>query len=73
MKKSGHCPKCNSTDIVMFPGDGQGYGYGVNIPIGMGLMRARQAYVRKYLCMHCGYIELYLDDMQDIEQIRKSL
>lgn len=67
MKNSGRCPKCGSFDVIKIKGMQQAYGVGDNIVSGT----FSQAYVSKYLCCNCGYIEEWLENLSDIEKIKK--
>ena len=69
MKKTGICPKCQSTDLVRIEGNAGAYGSGNNIQLGMTIFSAVK--VHRYLCCRCGYSEEWIDK-EDIEAVKKS-
>ncbi|WP_342527114.1 hypothetical protein MKY84_00855 [Chryseomicrobium sp. FSL W7-1435] len=70
MKNSGVCPKCNHDEVLHLHGILELNQIGNNIYTGAaGTITASP--VGRYLCMHCGYLEEWLDNMHDIEKIKK--
>jgi predicted RNA-binding Zn-ribbon protein involved in translation (DUF1610 family) len=69
MKNTNHCPKCNSEDIIRVEGQAKGYGAGSNIPTGHTIFEATK--VTRYVCGNCGFIESWLDSLEQIEKVKK--
>jgi predicted RNA-binding Zn-ribbon protein involved in translation (DUF1610 family) len=69
MKNTNHCPKCNSEDIIRVKGQSKGWGAGSNIPTGLTIFEA--TLVTRYVCGNCGFIESWLDSLEQIEKVKK--
>ncbi len=58
--KSGHCPKCNSTEIYRGTSGtlvaGEGWIHLQNLKTGANIM------FDAYVCTNCGYVEMYVAD-----------
>lgn len=65
--KTGHCPKCGSTDVRVGHAIQGTYGIGL-IPINM-FTRVK---VDRYVCMYCGYIESYIADQEDLRKVAEN-
>ena len=65
MRNSKSCPKCQGADIVRIPAGGVGN----EIPAGPHLLSV-VSFVR-YLCTSCGFMELWIDDTDDITKCKK--
>lgn len=68
MKYTGVCPKCSGAQIIRIEGKVGPYGTGNNIPIGMTIFSAVK--VQRYVCLHCGFSEEWIDraDLSKLEQ-----
>jgi ribosomal protein S27AE len=67
MKTTKKCPKCGSDQVVMLLGQS----FGTKI-------YPRESYantssVERYACTDCGYLETFLADRDEIEELKKSL
>lgn len=62
--KSGICPKCNSVEVFRrnFPG---GYRSSLAITFESSIR------LEDYVCVTCGYVESYLEDLNKIYKIKK--
>ncbi|MDR0326323.1 MAG: hypothetical protein LBI19_09545 [Oscillospiraceae bacterium] len=69
MKNTKNCSKCQSTDIIIVQGTRQGFGWGNNLKLGATTLSA--IVVTKYVCGTCGFMEDWIDDLQDIEKVKK--
>jgi hypothetical protein len=70
MKNSKTCPKCHSSGIIRIPGWSGAYGSGHYIPTGTaGLSSVK---ITGYMCDTCGYLENWIDSLEDIEKIRAT-
>ncbi len=70
MKNSKACPKCQSTDITRIPGDTRPFGAGNNISVGQTIFSSVK--VTRYLCGSCGFIEEWIDSLDDISSLKKK-
>ncbi len=59
--KSGHCPKCQSTDIRVGPTRGTR----LVITNVVNITFWRRTTPARYVCMSCGYMEQYVTDLAD--------
>ena len=69
MKRTNICCKCGSRKIIRIKGETGSYGAGNNIPAGFlnGTVN-----VTRYLCGECGYIEEWIDNIEDINKLKKK-
>ena len=58
VKNTRTCPKCQSRDIIVIPGNVGAHGSGNNVQIGW----LRYAKVTRYLCGSCGFSEEWVED-----------
>ncbi|MEZ4923433.1 MAG: hypothetical protein R2780_09705 [Crocinitomicaceae bacterium] len=56
MKKTGQCPKCNSSEIYFNKGKQIGTRAGINVNFWGGF------YIDVFICSECGYIEEYMKE-----------
>lgn len=70
MKNSQSCPKCTGLEIVRVEGIQGQYGSGNVIPTG-GFTIWSSIKVTRYVCVHCGYSEEWIDSPDDLQRIRK--
>ncbi len=70
MKSNQICPKCKSMDIIKIPGETGAYGAGNNISIGWTSFSS--VGVTRYLCANCGFSEEWIDEKDNIVQIKKK-
>lgn len=71
MKKSGSCPKCNSTEVYTTKGTTK---RGERSSIGVSSFSAIS--IDLYICTSCGYMEEYgeegdLKDLKKMEKLKK--
>ena len=64
--KNGKCPKCNSSQVFK-----QDDGLGYLIPHGLGILGKFYS-IWHYACTDCGYVESYVRNSKDIEDIKKD-
>jgi len=60
--KNGQCPKCECSDVHIVDGNR----FEPTIPLG-GLSSG--AFINAYVCVKCGYIEMYVEDQEDLAKI----
>ncbi len=60
--KSGRCPKCESSDVHVVDGNR----FEPGIPLG-GFSSG--AFLNAYVCVKCGYVEMYVEDKEDLPKI----
>jgi ribosomal protein S27AE len=72
MKNSSSCPKCNSTEIIHIPGKGQKAGYDVGENIRTGRTNMNLAYVERYVCGACGFIEDWVESPAALAKIKEK-
>ena len=65
MKYSGYCPKCNGAEIVRVTGENQSK---IGIPAGL----VSWVPVARYICLQCGYLEQYVDDVDSMQKLAKA-
>lgn len=68
MKHSQMCPKCRCPEVLYVPGVLDLGELGNNIYTGATAMTA--APVGRYLCCECGYVEEWLDNLEDIKKLK---
>jgi len=63
------CPKCHSNEIVRLPGDIQSPSMlsGAKPPSSL-----RPIPITQYCCAKCGYIEAWVDDVEDLQEVLKK-
>jgi len=59
--KDGTCPKCGAKEVHMVDGNRTS----IEIPLGW----ASKTFVNLYVCVKCGYVESYVEDMADLPKI----
>lgn len=69
MKNTNTCPKCQSKDILIIPGNAGAYGSGNNIQVGWSNLSA--ILVNRYVCCNCGYSEEWIDK-EDVSKLKKK-
>lgn len=70
MKKSGHCPKCDSQDILRVPGWTGTYGSGNFVLLGIGRLFPGKAKIARYVCTQCGFCEDWVDEPVELEKVK---
>lgn len=70
MKFSNKCPKCESPDIVK---ESKQTNMHYNNYVSVKKNWASFISLTRYICLHCGYTEEWVDDPQDLEKIEKKL
>lgn len=68
--KNGSCPKCHSSDILVFEQekDAREKGYSVDLEK-LGMLD--KVFTTRYVCCNCGYTERYFDG-KDLEKLKKK-
>jgi len=69
---NGICPKCGSIEVYSganVPLKKNGYGMNA-IPI-KGTLFPTLAALENYVCIQCGYVESYISDRRNLEEIAK--
>ena len=65
MKESGECPKCNSDGI-------EPMALRPDVAVEFGTFYLGDTVSPKlYVCLSCGYSEIWIDSAKDLEDIRK--
>lgn len=59
--KNGICPKCEAREVHLFTGTG------AELSIRIGAFSA--ASVIYYICTSCGYVELFVENKEDLPRI----
>jgi predicted nucleic-acid-binding Zn-ribbon protein len=67
MKNTTKCPKCEATDIVKIPGGDLWFQRNL-LPIGAF---TKPVPVTRYLCCACGYSEEWIENKEDIKNLKK--
>lgn len=60
--KNGECPKCGAGEVHVVDGNR----FEPGIPLG-GLSAG--AFLNAYVCVRCGYVEMYVEDAEDLPKI----
>jgi predicted nucleic-acid-binding Zn-ribbon protein len=68
MKNLKNCSKCSSSEVVRIKGNAGPGGAGNNIPMNPGFVL-----VTRYVCLKCGFIEEWVDDLEDLQKIEKKI
>jgi hypothetical protein len=66
--KNGICPKCSGREIYRISGR-------LYAPIAGPLTNGiypKESAPDKYICVECGYLEYYLDDLKDLQLVRQK-
>lgn len=66
------CPKCGSTDIVRIPDNPNRHASGNNIYTSTYTLFGKIPVIR-YVCCSCGYAENWVENEEELEEIRKHL
>jgi ribosomal protein S27AE len=67
MKRNNTCPKCGSPDLLRIPTLP-----GESSRIAVGDLGMHAVAVSQYVCGACGYIERWVDDVADLDELRKE-
>ena len=70
MKNTSKCPKCGSGDIVK---EDRKNSISYNNFITVKQNWAKFIFMTRYICLHCGYTEEWVDSVEDLEKIEKKL
>jgi predicted nucleic-acid-binding Zn-ribbon protein len=68
MRNSKKCPKCQSREIIRIPGNPRPAGVGNNVKFSFWDFAGIP--VTRYLCGSCGYIEQWIDEAKEIDEIK---
>ena len=69
MKQTNTCPKCGSHEIVKPRISATGHKHAFQV-IPLGTFKA--AFVERYVCCDCGYVENYVDDPKALKALREK-
>jgi predicted nucleic-acid-binding Zn-ribbon protein len=64
--KKGHCPKCNAQEVHAMDGP---YSELVRVPLGW----TGGATTNYFICIRCGYVEIYIRNEADLPKIAEKL
>ena len=64
--RSGHCPKCESADVHVVSTIRN------QIVVPLGLLSVGGSATDLYVCVRCGYVEIYVQDEADLPQIAEK-
>ena len=67
MKQSNCCLKCGSNELLRIPGVP-----GEEPHIAIGAARLHEAEVAKYVCAKCGYIEQWIENPSDLQELESA-
>jgi predicted nucleic-acid-binding Zn-ribbon protein len=67
MKNTGTCPKCGGTEIWIKQGSFN------TVYTNIFANMFRQAYVDRYCCMNCGYIEEWAQDLKALRTVKEQI
>jgi transposase-like protein len=67
MKTTGKCPKCDSDNVFIVPGRQDE----TSIMVDWGGFFTSAA-VARYVCGKCGYVESFVDSLEDLDRIRRK-
>ncbi|MCR4645048.1 MAG: hypothetical protein K5695_06535 [Oscillospiraceae bacterium] len=72
MKNTKQCPKCGSTDIIVFMNDG--YPEGAHHGIMTGITIMSTVPLHRYICCNCGYTEQWVNrsNIEKLKQCKKA-
>lgn len=68
MKECHVCPKCGSREVAGFPSRNPRYG-----GVFLWPRPLRRVGLTRYVCLRCGYAELWVDGREELEQLRRSV
>jgi hypothetical protein len=68
--KDGLCPKCGARTVYMRQNKANSYGMG-SIPLG-GTIISQGAPADDYVCVSCGYVEVYISDSTRLDYISEN-
>lgn len=71
MKNTGICPKCGARDVVRVPDQARRHASGNNIYT-TTLTLAGKIPVIRYVCCACGYVENWVEQRSELNQIRQT-
>ena len=71
MKNSSCCPKCHSENIVRVPDHPARHASGNNIYTTRMTLFGKIPVIR-YVCCNCGYVENWVEDAQELDEIKKT-
>ncbi len=71
MKNSRCCPKCHSENIVRVPDHPARHASGNNIYTTRMTLFGKIPVIR-YVCCNCGYVENWVEDAQELDEIKKT-
>ena len=59
--KDGVCPKCGAREVHLVAGN--------RTDISIAISWSRNALVKLYVCVECGYAEMFVEDADDLPRI----
>ena len=70
MKHNHKCPKCGSADIVT---ENKKTSISYNNYVTVKQNWAKFIMLVRYICLHCGYTEEWIEDAEDLNKIEEKL
>jgi len=70
MKNTGKCPKCGSDTVIRVPDDA--HRYLANSICITRLATVKRIPVVRYVCRDCGYVEDWVENRHEREEIQKA-
>lgn len=71
MRSSYRCPKCGGAGILRIPDTPGRYTSGNNIYTS-NLTLAGKIPVIRYVCLHCGYVENWVERADQLERLKQA-
>lgn len=69
MKNTGKCPKCGSINIVRVPDNPNRHASGNNIYTSTFTL-IKKIPVTRYVCCSCGYVENWVENQKERDEIK---
>jgi len=66
LMKNGHCPKCDSNNVHVVNSMRN------QIVVPLGILSMVGSATSLYVCVQCGYLELYVQDPTDLPKIAET-
>ena len=64
--KSGHCPKCESAEVHVVSTMRN------HVVVPLGVLSMVSSPTNLYVCVDCGYVEVYVEDPADLPRIAEK-
>lgn len=70
MKNTNRCPKCGCADLIRVPDNA--HRYLANSICITGAVMVKRIPVARYVCRECGYVEDWVENRHEREEIRRA-